>query len=54
MFYLDNEEVPVHKGDWLSVEPKTRIYYKGKLKMVLLTLPAWKADNEVETRKQIW
>ncbi len=53
-FYLDDVEVPVRKGDWLSVEPKTRIYYKGKLKMVLLTSPAWKAENEVETRKQIW
>jgi mannose-6-phosphate isomerase-like protein (cupin superfamily) len=53
-FFLDDEEVNVAKGDVLSVPPKIRIYYKGKLKMVLVTTPAWKPENEVETRHSIW
>lgn len=46
-FFLDDEEVPVQKGDLLSIEPKTRIYYKGKMRMILITNPAWKAENKV-------
>jgi mannose-6-phosphate isomerase-like protein (cupin superfamily) len=53
-FFLDDETVEVAKGDVLSIEPNTRIYYKGKLKMILITTPAWKPENEVETRSTIW
>jgi len=53
-YYLDDEEVPVSKGDMLVIEPKTRIYYKGGMKMVLITTPAWRAENEVETRPTVW
>ncbi len=53
-FFLDDEAVEVAKGDMLSISPNTRIYYKGKLKMVLVTTPAWKPENEVETRSSIW
>lgn len=53
-FFLDDEEVKVEKGDMISIEPNTRIYYKGKLKMILITNPAWKQENEVETRSFIW
>jgi len=53
-FFLDDEEVKVEKGNMISIEPNTRIYYKGKLKMVLITNPAWKQENEVETRASIW
>lgn len=52
-FFLDDEEVAVAKGDCLSIEPKTRIYYKGKLDMILITTPAWRPENEVETRKSV-
>lgn len=53
-FFLNDEEVEVLKGDSISIEPNTRIYYKGKLKMILITNPAWKQENEVETRTSIW
>ena len=53
-FFLDDEEVKVGKEDMISIEPNTRIYYKGKLKMILITTPAWKPENEVETRSSIW
>jgi len=53
-FFLDDEPVSVDKGDIISIQPNTRIYYKGKLKMLLITNPAWKPENEVETRASIW
>ncbi len=53
-FFLDDEEVVVSKGDTLTIESGTRIYYKGKLKMILITTPAWKAENEVETKTSVW
>ncbi len=53
-YFLDDEKVLVTKGDMLSVAPGTRIYYQGKMKMVLITTPAWRAENEVETRSSLW
>jgi mannose-6-phosphate isomerase-like protein (cupin superfamily) len=53
-FYLNDEDVGVSSGDMLSIDPNTRIYYKGKFKMILITTPAWKPENEVETRPSIW
>jgi len=53
-FFLDDEEIKVEKGNMISIEPNTRIYYKGTLKMVLITNPAWKAKNEVETKAKVW
>ena len=53
-FFLDDEGVEVNAGDMLAIEPGTRIYYKGKLKMILITTPAWKSENEVETKSAIW
>ena len=53
-FFLNDEAVEVTKGDVLSISPNTRIYYKGKLKMILVTTPAWRPENEVETKPSIW
>ena len=53
-FFLDDEEVPVQQGDFVSISPNTRIYYKGKMRLVLITNPGWKAENEVETKPTIW
>jgi mannose-6-phosphate isomerase-like protein (cupin superfamily) len=53
-FFLDDEEVSVEKGDMISIEPNTRIYYKGKLNMVLITNPAWRQENEFETKARVW
>jgi len=53
-FFLDDEAVQVSKGDMLSIEPNTRIYYKGELRLILVTTPAWEPENEVETRPSIW
>ena len=53
-FYLDDEAVEVSSGDVLSIDPNIKIYYKGKFKMILITTPAWKSENEVETKSSIW
>ena len=53
-FFLDDEEVKVTQGDFISIQPNTRIYYKGKMKLILLTTPPWQAENEVETKPTIW
>lgn len=53
-FFLDDEEIKVEKGNMISIEPNTRIYYKGKLKMVLITNPAWRQENEIETKAIVW
>ncbi len=54
VFTLDDEDVSVSKSDFISIEPNTRIYYKGRMKLMLITNPAWKPDNEVETKERVW
>ena len=49
-FYLDDEEVKVKKGDVLSIDPGTKIYYKGKLKQLLITTPAYDEKYERHIR----
>jgi mannose-6-phosphate isomerase-like protein (cupin superfamily) len=53
-FFLNDEAVEVMKGDVLSIPPNTRIYFKGKLQMILITTPAWNPQNEVQTKSSIW
>jgi mannose-6-phosphate isomerase-like protein (cupin superfamily) len=53
-FFLDDHEVKVAKGDYLSIEPGTRIYYRGKMRLILVTTPPWEEENEVETKAKIW
>ena len=49
-FFLDEKPYQVVAGDFLSIPPNTKIYYLGKMKMVLVTTPPWKAENEVHVR----
>lgn len=53
-FFLDDEEVRVARGDFITIQPNTRLYYKGKMKLVLITTPPWQEGNEVETKPVIW
>ena len=50
VFYLNDEEVKVKKGDVLSIDPGTRIYYKGNLKQILITTPAYDEKYERHIR----
>lgn len=49
-FYLDDEKIDVQAGDILSIEPGTRIYYKGNLKQLLITTPAYDPKYERHIR----
>ncbi len=49
-FFLDDIEVKVKAGDVLSISPGTRIYYKGNLKQVLITTPAYEEKYERHIR----
>ena len=50
VFYLDDEKVDVKAGDSLTIYPGTRIYYKGNLKQVLITTPAYDPKYERHIR----
>ena len=49
-FYLNGEAVPAKATDLIVASPMTKIYYFGKMKMVLVTAPAWRPENEVHVR----
>lgn len=49
-FYLNGKANQVKATDVIIIPPKTRAYYLGTMKMVLVTAPAWQAKNEVHIR----
>ncbi|MBI5037666.1 MAG: AraC family ligand binding domain-containing protein [Candidatus Kerfeldbacteria bacterium] len=49
-FYLNGKRVAVKATDLITIPPMTKIYYMGKMKMILTTIPAWHAKNEVHVR----
>lgn len=46
VFMLGGSPHVVNTGDVLVVPPNTAIYYAGRLEMTLVTIPAWRAENE--------
>lgn len=49
-FYLNRKAVSVKARDLIVAPPKTKIYYLGKMKMLLTTVPAWRPENEAHVR----
>jgi len=49
-FFLNGEEIPVQATDLVVIPPNTKIYYLGQMKLNLMTVPAWAAENEVHFR----
>jgi mannose-6-phosphate isomerase-like protein (cupin superfamily) len=49
-FFLNGEPQPAVAGDLITIPPNTKIYYLGRLKMILVTTPAWRAENEMHVR----
>jgi len=49
-FFLDGVETPVKATDLIVISPGTKIYYLGKMKLNLITVPAWALENEVHVR----
>lgn len=49
-FYLNDKKTGVKATDVIIAPPHTRIYYVGKMKMLLITTPAWQPQHEVHVR----
>jgi mannose-6-phosphate isomerase-like protein (cupin superfamily) len=49
-FYFDGKPTQVKAGDVVTAKPGTKIYYLGKMKLLLITTPAYKAEDEVHVR----
>ena len=45
-FFLDDKEIKVKETDVVAIPPKTKIYYLGKMKLLLITAPAWEEKYE--------
>lgn len=50
IFVLNDEKIEVQPTDLITIPPKTRIYYFGKMKMVLTVAPAFDEKDEVHVR----
>jgi mannose-6-phosphate isomerase-like protein (cupin superfamily) len=50
VFVLNDEKVEAKQGDVVSIPPNTRIHYFGKMELVLIVSPPWKAENETHIR----
>jgi mannose-6-phosphate isomerase-like protein (cupin superfamily) len=50
LFVLNDEKIEAKATDIIVIPPKTRIYYFGKMKMVLTVSPAFNPDNETHYR----
>lgn len=49
-FYLNSEKIRVRATDVVTISPKTKVYYLGKMKLILITTPAWEYKDEVHVR----
>lgn len=47
-FVIDGKDFPCKKNDVIVVEKNKPFYYKGKLKMLEVTVPAWEEKYEVK------
>lgn len=50
-FYLNGEAIHVNAYDVIMAKPGTKIYYLGKMELILVTSPAWNEADEIEVRK---
>ncbi|HEY1645371.1 MAG TPA: hypothetical protein VGF75_03210 [Candidatus Saccharimonadales bacterium] len=49
-FIIDGESVKAKDKDVIVVPPQKRIYYLGNMKMLLITTPGFKPENEHHVR----
>ncbi len=49
-FYLNGKPTKAKATDLIVVKPKTKLYYLGKMKLLLTVVPSWQAKNEVHIR----
>jgi mannose-6-phosphate isomerase-like protein (cupin superfamily) len=49
-WYIEDKPHEVSAGDAVIIPPNTRFYYRGKLKQVCVTSPAWEPEHEQHIR----
>jgi mannose-6-phosphate isomerase-like protein (cupin superfamily) len=49
-WFIENDSYEVQAGDVVIVPPNKRFYYKGCLKQVCITSPAWEPEHEHHVR----
>lgn len=52
-FVVDQKVVSVETGDKISIQPNTPFYYKGKMKLLLVTNPPWTEDGEILVKENV-
>lgn len=50
IFVLNDEKISVEAKDIIVAPPNTRIHYFGNLKLILVSTPAFKPENEQHVR----
>lgn len=50
IFFINKEEYRVTKGDFISIPPNNKIYYIGKMKMLLICSPKFDQADELHIR----
>ena len=45
-FVINDETIPVKKGDIVKIEPNKVFYYRGKMLMIFEMLPNFKEEND--------
>ena len=49
-FVIEGKEYPVKASDNIIIPTGTKFYYFGKMKQILITVPAWEEDSEEVVR----
>jgi len=49
-FYLNGKPIKVKPTDLIIVPAKTKVYYLGKMKLFLVSVPPWQEKDEVHVR----
>ncbi len=49
-FFIDEKEYKVKSTDMVSIPPMHKIYYKGKMKLLLTVTPPYNENDEVHVR----
>ena len=49
-FYLNGEETKARPGDLIIAKPRTKIFYLGKMKLLLFAVPRWEEKYEKHVR----
>jgi mannose-6-phosphate isomerase-like protein (cupin superfamily) len=50
VWVIEDEEFPVQATDVVVIPPGKRFYYRGALKQICITAPAWEEEHEHQVR----